>query len=193
MPYIDIIEPSGNDLRYPLPEDGSIILIGSAEDCSISLPQIPDIYPQHCTISLQAEGYVLTPEPDATVLVDNTPVESVLLQQHVVYTIGAAVLMYSDATLDIPAEEMLLTEEELEEPYPETEDAPKKKKTRKIVRRVKGFAAKAPATYTEEDSTGLIIARRLYVIAILALAFLAGLTLRYWMITGDYLISELLK
>ena len=86
-----------------------------------------------------------------------------------------------------------LPEEELEEPYPEAEDAPKKKKTRKIVRRVKGFAVKAPATYTEEDSAGLIIARRLYVIAILALAFLAGLTLRYWMITGDYLISELLK
>lgn len=191
MPYIDIIEPNGNDLRYPLPEDGSIILIGSAEDCSISLPQIPDIHPQHCTITLQAEGYVLTPEPDATVLVDNTPVESVLLQQHVVYTIGAAALMYSDATLDIPAEEMLLSEEEQVEPYPETKDAPKK--TRKIARPVKRFAAKAPATYTEEDSTGLIIARRLYVIAILALAFLAGLTLRYWMITGDYLIDELLK
>ena len=47
--------------------------------------------------------------------------------------------------------------------------------------------------YTEEDSALHIVIRRLYVILILALAFLAGLTMRYWMITGDFLIDELLK
>ena len=81
---------------------------------------------------------------------------------------------------------------EAEEP---AEAAPKKKK--KAKKKKKKATAQAPLagtiSYTEEDSTLHIILRRLYVIFILAAAFLAGLTLRYWMITGEFLIDELLK
>ena len=188
MPYIDIINSDGKNLRYPLPEDGSIILIGSAEDCSISLPQVAEIHPHHCRITQQEEGFVLTAEPGATVLLDSTPTESIVLQQHEVYTLGAAILMYSEAPLEEPIAP--LVEEQTVAAEEPTRTAKKKKKG---LKRSKGSSISSPATYTEEDSLALIITRRLYVIAILALAFLAGLTLRYWMITGDYLIDELLK
>ena len=191
MPYIDIINSDGKNLRYPLPEDGSIILIGSAEDCSISLPQVAEIHPHHCRITQQEEGFVLTAEPGATVLFDSTPTESIVLQQHEIYTLGAAILMYSEVPLEDPiappVEEQPVAAEESAEP-----SKPAKKKKSQL-KRSRGSSFNSPATHTEEDSLTLIITRRLYVIAILALAFLAGLTLRYWMITGDFLIDELLK
>ena len=93
MPAIDIIDPAGNNYRYELPEDGSVLLIGSAEDCSISLPHITDLLPQHCTIALQDEGYVISvATPGATLLAEGQPSEAVVLVPRVVYNIGTSVL-----------------------------------------------------------------------------------------------------
>ena len=193
MAYIDIIDSTGNDFRYQLPEDGSVLLIGSAEDCSISLPHIADLLPQHCTISLQPEGYVITAAaPGAPLLAEGQPTEAAVLVPHAVYNLGSTTLMYNDAAIaaapvaeEAPAAE---TEEAIVE-EPAKPEKKKKKKKKKIGR--KGLHS--VAEFTEEDSPLHIVLRRLYVIAILALAFLAGLTMRYWMITGEYLIDELLK
>lgn len=193
MAYIDIIDSTGNDFRYQLPEDGSVLLIGSAEDCSISLPHIADLLPQHCTISLQPEGYVITAAaPGAPLLAEGQPTEAAVLVPHAVYNLGSTMLMYNDAAIaaapvaeEAPAAE---TEEAIVE-EPAKPEKKKKKKKKKIGR--KGLHS--VAEFTEEDSPLHIVLRRLYVIAILALAFLAGLTMRYWVITGEYLIDELLK
>lgn len=193
MAYIDIIDSTGNDFRYQLPEDGSVLLIGSAEDCSISLPHIADLLPQHCTISQQPEGYVITAAaPGAPLLAEGQPTEAAVLVPHAVYNLGSTMLMYNDAAIaaapvaeEAPAAE---TEEAIVE-EPAKPEKKKKKKKKKIGR--KGLHS--VAEFTEEDSPLHIVLRRLYVIAILALAFLAGLTMRYWMITGEYLIDELLK
>ena len=193
MAYIDIIDSTGNDFRYQLPEDGSVLLIGSAEDCSISLPHIADLLPQHCTISLQPEGYVITAAaPGAPLLAEGQPTEAAVLVPHAVYNLGSTMLMYNDAAVEAApvAEEAPAAETEeaiVEEPA--KPEKTKKKKKKKIGR--KGLHS--VAEFTEEDSPLHIVLRRLYVIAILALAFLAGLTMRYWMITGEYLIDELLK
>ena len=193
MAYIDIIDSTGNDFRYQLPEDGSVLLIGSAEDCSISLPHIADLLPQHCTISLQPEGYVITAAaPGAPLLAEGQPTEAAVLVPHAVYNLGSTMLMYNDAAIaaapvaeEAPAAE---TEEAIVE-EPAKPEKKKKKKKKKIGR--KGLHS--VAEFTEAEKTQHIALRRLYVIAILALAFLAGLTMRYWMITGEYLIDELLK
>lgn len=181
MPAIDIIDASGNDYRYNLPEDGSVLLIGSGADCSISLPHITDLLPQHCTISLQEEGYVIAIATEgATLLAESQPTEAAILVPRAVYHIGSAMLMYDDAAAEAP----------------ETGEAaaePKKKKKKKVKKSSGDTSILSTASYTEEDSALHIILRRLYVIAILAAAFLAGLTMRYWMITGDFLIDELLK
>lgn len=198
MAYIDIIDSNGNDYRYQLPEDGSVLLIGSAEDCSISLPHIADLQPHHCTISLQPEGYVIAAaSAEATLLAESQPVESAILVPQAVYNLGSSMLLYAEAaageaaptgTDAAPAEE---SGHEEETAPAEEEDAParKKKKKRKAGRQ----GLYSISSYTEEDSPLHIVLRRLYVILILALAFLAGLTMRYWMITGEYLVDELLK
>ena len=193
MAYIDIIDSTGNDFRYQLPEDGSVLLIGSAEDCSISLPHIADLLPQHCTISLQPEGYVITPAaPEATLLAEGQPTEAAVLVPHAVYNLGSSMLMYNDAVVEtapVVEEAPAAVAEEAADEEPAEPEKKKKKKKKKIGRQ----GLHSVAEFTEEDSPLHIVLRRLYVIAILALAFLAGLTMRYWMITGEYLIDELLK
>ena len=194
MAYIDIIDSTGNDYRYQLPEDGSVLLIGSAEDCSISLPHIADLLPQHCTISLQPEGYVITAAtPEATLLAEGQPTEAAVLVPHATYSLGSTMLMYNDAAVEaapvVEEAPAAVAEEAADEEPAEPEKKKKKKKKKKIGRQ----GLHSVAEFTEEDSPLHIVLRRLYVIAILALAFLAGLTMRYWMITGEYLIDELLK
>ena len=195
MAYIDIIDSTGNNYRYALPADGSVLLIGSGEDCSISLPHIEGLLPRHCTVSLQAEGYVIAAAvEEASLLAESQPTAAAVLVPHAVYNIGSAVLMYDDAETS-PAEEIPLGEEPLgEEPLEEAaeEEAPVRKKKKKARHSSAGPLMNTPV-FTEEEGVLHIILRRLYVIAIIALSFLAGLTLRYWMTTGEYLIDELLK
>ncbi len=200
MPVIDIIDASGNDYRYNLPEDGSVLLIGSGEDCSISLPHIADLLPQHCTIALQEEGYVVTIATEgATLLAEGQPTEAAILVPSAVYNIGSAMLMFDDGTAaaaepapaEAPAESPLAEVAPVEE-EPAAAPTPIKKK-KKVKRPSADASFLSSVSYTEEDSVLHIILRRLYVIAILAAAFLAGLTMRYWMITGEFLIDELLK
>ena len=193
MAYIDIIDSGGNTYRYPLPEDGSVLLIGSAEDCSISLPHVADLLPQHCTISLQEQGYVLSAATEgATLLAENEPTAAAVLVPGAVYNLGSTILMY--AVEEAPAETPAAPAEEApaEETEAAEEEAPKKKK--KKFKKLPGVTPiRDTVFYTEEEGALHIILRRLYVIAILAASFLAGLTLRYWMITGEFLIDELLK
>ncbi|MBR1981822.1 MAG: hypothetical protein IKA23_03625 [Akkermansia sp.] len=190
MAYIDIIDSTGNNYRYALPADGSVLLIGSGEDCSISLPHIEGLLPRHCTVSLQAEGYVIAAAvEEATLLAESQPTAAAVLVPHAVYNIGSAVLMYDDAETS-PAEEIPLAEEPLAEAA--EEEAPVRKKKKKARRNSAGPLMNTPV-FTEEEGVLHIILRRLYVIAIIALSFLAGLTFRYWMTTGEYLIDELLK
>ena len=194
MAYIDIVDSTGNDFRYQLPEDGSVLLIGSAEDCSISLPHIADLLPQHCTISLQPEGYVITPAaPEATLLAEGQPTEAAVLVPHAVYNLGSDMLMYNDAAEETAPVVEEAPAAEAEEAADEEPAEPEKKKKKKKKKKIGRQGLHSVAEFTEEDSPLHIVLRRLYVIAILALAFLAGLTMRYWMITGEYLIDELLK
>jgi hypothetical protein len=188
MPAIDIIDSSGNDYRYDLPEDGSVLLIGTGEDCSISLPHIADLLPQHCTITLQEEGYVIAVATQgATLLAESQPTEAAILVPRAVYNIGSAMLMYDDTAA--AAESAPAAEATEEAPA-----APKKAKKKKKVKKSGGDTSiLAGASYTEEDSVLHIVLRRLYVIIILIAAFVAGLTMRYWMITGDFLLDDFLK
>ena len=193
MAYIDIIDSGGNTYRYPLPVDGSVLLIGSGEDCSISLPHVADMLPQHCTITLQEQGYVLTAATEgAALLAENEPTAAAALVPGAVYNLGSTILMYAEeeAPAEAPAPEETPAEPAAEEEASAEEPKKKKKKFKKLP----GVTPiRDTVYYTEEEGALHIILRRLYVIAILAASFLAGLTLRYWMMTGEFLIDELLK
>ncbi|MEE1266306.1 MAG: FHA domain-containing protein, partial [Akkermansia sp.] len=132
MAYIDIIDSTGNDFRYQLPEDGSVLLIGSAEDCSISLPHIADLLPQHCTISLQPEGYVITAAaPGAPLLAEGQPTEAAVLVPHAVYNLGSTMLMYNDAAIAAAPVAEEAPAAETEEAIVEEPAKPEKKKKKK--------------------------------------------------------------
>ena len=173
--------------------DGSVLLIGSGEDCSITLPHVADMLPQHCTITLQEQGYVLTAATEgAALLAENEPTAAAVLVPGAVYNLGSTILMYAEeeAPAEAPAPEKTPAEPAAEEET--TAEEPKKKK--KKFKKLPGVTPiRDTVYYTEEEGALHIILRRLYVIAILAASFLAGLTLRYWMITGEFLIDELLK
>lgn len=190
MAYIDLIDSVGKDLRFLLPDDGSAVIIGSGEDCHISLPHIPDMLPQHCIISIQPEGRVLSPAVEgATILAEGNPVQAVVLMPHVVYSLGSTMLMYNDEATAAP-ETATTAQEVTQEPESEPEKAaPRKKKKKKKAKHTQVTTV----VQTVEDGVIHIILRRLYVIAILALAFLAGLTIRCWMTSGEYFIDKLLK
>lgn len=194
MASIDIIDSAGNTYRYDLPADGSMLLIGSGEDCSISLPHITDLLPQHCSITLQDEGFVIAvATPDAVLLAENQLTEAAVLVPGAVYNIGSSTLMFDDgAAAEAPAQEAPPVQEAAPA-QAEAAPAPLKKKKKRPAPTLAGSPVRATTARTEEDSAMHIILRRLYVIAILALSFLAGLTMRYWMVTGDFLIDELLK
>lgn len=183
MPAIDIIDAAGNDYRYFLPEDGTILTIGTSEDCSISLPHIRDLYPQHCTITLQEEGYVITvATPGAALLAESQPTEAAVLVPRAVYNIGSAMLMYDDAATEEPVQ----GEAEQAEPK-------KKKKKKKGARNTGDRSILGTVSYDDQEGVVHIVLRRLYVIAVLAAAFLAGLTFRQWMTNGEFLLDKLLK
>ena len=105
--------------------------------------------------------------------------------------VSLGITVFADEAVVVTEGEAVEVAEIAEEAPAEEEDAParKKKKKRKAGRQ----GLYSISSYTEEDSPLHIVLRRLYVILILALAFLAGLTMRYWMITGEYLVDELLK
>lgn len=196
MAYVDIIDSTGNAFRYPLPADGSVLLIGSGEECSISLPQAADLLPQHCTISLQEQGYVVTVATEgATLLAENEPTAAAVLVPGVVYNLGTTILMYAEGDAAAPAAEAPQAAPEepapAEAPAADTEEAPRKKKKTKKLPGVTPI--RETVFFTEEEGALHIILRRFYVLIILAASFLAGLTVRYWMITGEFLIDELLK
>ena len=127
MAYIDIIDSNGNDYRYPLPEDGSVLLIGSGEDCSISLPHIADLQPQHCTIGLQEQGYVVSAATEnATLIAGTEATTSAVLVAGVTYSLGSAMLLYGEG--EIPAAEPVEEAPAEAEPEEEAPSAPRKKK-----------------------------------------------------------------
>lgn len=191
MPAIDIIDSAGNDYRYNLPEDGTMLTIGSGEDCSISLPHISDLQPLHCTITLQEEGYVIAvATPGASLLAESQPTEAAVLVPRAVYNIGSAMLMFDDGF----EQEAPAPAEEAQPQESQAEPAKKKKKKKKTGKKKSGDRSiLGTISFTEEEGALHIILRRLYVIAVLAAAFLAGLTFRYWMTTGEFLPDELLK
>jgi hypothetical protein len=96
--------------------------------------------------------------------------------------------MYNDEATAAP-ETALPAQEVTQEPESEPEKAAPRKKKKKKAKHTQVTTV----VQTVEDGVIHIILRRLYVIAILALAFLAGLTIRCWMTSGEYFIDKLLK
>lgn len=177
MAFIDSTDAAGNTLRYELPaEEGVLITLGSAEDATLRL-EGEGVAAHHATITHTAGQYAISPAEGA-VTVNGAPIESaMLLVEGVAYALGGLQLAFLP---EAPADEA------------EEEEAPAEEGT-KVVRRKKKslrstLAAAAPVTKQENPIVTLIAP--FYAIAVVIAAFVAGLTLRYWIVTGGFLPAE---
>ncbi|MCQ2364688.1 MAG: hypothetical protein MJ051_03950 [Akkermansia sp.] len=180
MAFIHSTDAAGNTLRYELPaEEGVLITLGCAEDATLRF-EGEGVAAQHATLTFTDGQYAISPAEGA-VTVNGAPIEgAMLLVEGVDYAIGSLHLSFSpEAGAD----------EEGEAPAEESE--PQKK----VVRRKKSLRSTlntpAPVSRTENPIVTLIIP--FYAIAVVAAAFVAGLTLRYWIVTGGFLPAEWLN
>lgn len=176
MAFIDSTDAAGNALRYELPaEEGVLITLGCAEDATLRF-EGEGVAAHHATITLTDGQYAIAPAEGA-VTVNGAAIESaMLLVEGVDYALGSLHLSFSPESAP-EAEETEVAA-----------DAPKKK----VVRRKKSLrstlSGPVPTSSRENPIVTLIIP--FYAIAVIIAAFVAGLTLRYWLVTGGFLPSD---
>lgn len=180
MAFIESTDAAGNTLRYELPaEEGALITLGSAEDVTLRF-DAEGVLPHHADIALTDGQYAITPAEGA-VTVNGALIEAaMLLVEGVDYAVGSLRLSFIAAAAAASEE------------TPTEEAAPVKK----VVRRKKSLrgplAAAAPAA-TKKENVIVTLITPFYVIAVVAAAFVAGLTLRYWLVTGGFLPTDWLN
>ncbi len=208
MATIYIIEADNTQHQFPLPaEEGSSVTIGRNEDCAIPMPGIEGLSGLHCSITLTGGEYVLRDEgSEGGTMEGERAISAEPLREGVPYGIGAAFLyFYADApAAETPAAEAP-AEEVLAEPVPVSEyadyaEAPVAEEVEPaagaVAAPVKKKKKKAPTALGKAKKTMVIQQKKaqamsavnyVYVLLVLALAFYAGMTLRHWMVTGEYL------
>lgn len=180
MAFIDSTDAAGNHLRYELPvEDGLLITLGCAEDATLRF-EGEGVVAHHATITPAAGQYAIAPA-EGSVVVNGAPIDSaMLLVEGVDYAIGSLHLSFSP---EIAAPAEAVTTEETEHARPKTV---RRKKS------LRGVLAGAPVASQQENPIVTLIAP-FYAIAVVAAAFVAGLTLRYWLVTGGFLPTDWLN
>lgn len=187
MAYLDSNDAAGVRLRYELPaEEGLVVLLGSAEDATLRY-ESEGVAAHHATI-IPAGGQFSIAPVEGAVLVNGAAItEPMLLVPGVDYALGTLHLSFSPESL--PAAGEAETEETADEPAENAEEPARRK-----VRRRNRSAAAALAAASLEPSQGenplITLITPFYVIGILIAAFVAGLSLRYWMLTGGFLPTD---
>lgn len=203
MAAVYLTDAAGNSTRYALPvTPGEILLLGSQPGCHLPLPETEGVAPQHAQLEFNGTDYVLTDLSGiGGVVVNGTAEASVLLVPGVAYFVGPYTLAYDPETAapepvapEMPAETAPAA---AVEPAAEPAAAPKLAKAAlpdqpvRMRRSVNVAPLDIPAP--KQENIFITTITPLYVTAVLAAAFVAGLTLRYWLISGSFFPSDFLK
>ncbi len=199
MAAIYITDASGSPLAYELNPE-FMYLIGSGEDCDIRITDTEGVAAQHCELLWNAElnMYMLHGcTPELMVTANGSAHNCVALVEGVPYGIGAAQLSY--------AEQLVAAEEEAPEETDDEEEPGTVKVTRAEVvpvqlkrkpvgrtRSLRHAAAHVPEIEIVRENPIVTLIKPLYVIAVLAAAFLAGLTLHHLLTTGEFFPATML-
>lgn len=197
MPRIQIIEPN-HVYTFELPvAPGAEVLIGTAPHCQLSLPGVGGLGEVHARISCQPQGYVISDmgSPYGT-LANGVPLRSDYLMHGVEYRMGAAVItLLPDAAM--PQQPMQAQPAAPAYQQPAAAAAPAKKTVvRKKVATAAGSAPAAPAKgdlksaadrFNRSKGGNSALFNLIYVIVLLAAAVYAGIALRHWQSTGNFL------
>ncbi len=213
MAVIYITEADNTQHKFRLPAEAGVpVTIGRGEDCLISMPGIMGLSGLHCSISLVEGQYVITDEGSSNGTMDGSrAISSEPLREGVAYGIGNAFLFFDAETpaaasaepapevAAAPAPEAVA--EPLAEPIPVSEyaayaeapapepvqqeaPAPVKKK-RKAASSLARVQRNMAAMKSKREAMTAV--NYVYVLLVLAFAFYAGMTLRHWQVTGEWL------
>ncbi|MGN0868120.1 MAG: FHA domain-containing protein [Akkermansia sp.] len=171
MAMLQLIDPAGQTLSYETPADDALWTLGSAEGSTIAL-QGEGIAPQHATLSFAGGRVMLSPAEGAVLLHQAALTEPALVEPGSVFELGGyrLTLATEAAPSEAPAEPAAAAK---------TKAAPKAAPARRST------PTRLPKVKKENPIVTLITP--LYVIIILAAAFVAGLTLRFKIMTGGFL------
>lgn len=199
MPLIYITEPT-HFYTFELPvAPGAEIYIGTAPNCQLALPGVEGLGEVHACISCQPQGYVITDmgTPYGT-LANGVPVQADFLRPGVEYRLGAAVITMpmEGAAAPQPMPQQQVMPQTVAPVAQEGQKKPALKKKSPL--KTGGAVAKprpaaAAGASTEDaakrfkrtgDSTAFNV---IYVIVLIAAAVYAGVALRHWQRTGNFL------
>lgn len=200
------------DLPEDMEENGSLT-VGCDSSCDIVLPEGEGFKPVHCKVRWR-EGFWALRSVEGIILVHGEEQQHVKLVEQTNYHIGPHTMAYVQDDLDDDEEE---EEEDTTaddtadgeggkegKPAGETEgdkkgkgakderkvitaaDIKRSRKKRKLARK-RGASQMVSLATQEKQRTGGTLANSLYVLAVVVAAFIAGMTLRYFLMTGNYL------
>lgn len=182
------------DLPDNMEENGALT-VGSDAACDIVLPAGEGFSPVHCKVRWR-DGFWALRSVDGAILVHGVEEQHVKLVEETNYHIGPHTMAFVQDDLpdddddeeedDKKADEKPEKDSKGEKKAITKKDIARTRKKRKLARKV-GTAQKVSLAEQKKQSTALGMLGALYVLGVIVAAFLAGLTLRYFLLTGNYL------
>lgn len=183
------------DLPDNMEENGALT-VGSDAACDIVLPAGEGFSPVHCKVRWR-DGFWALRSVDGAILVHGVEEQHVKLVEETNYHIGPHTMAFVQDDLPDDDDDTEEEDDKKADEKPEKDSKGEKKaitkkdiartrKKRKLARKV-GTAQKVSLAEQKKQSTALGMLGALYVLGVIAAAFVAGLTLRYFLLTGNYL------
>ena len=182
------------DLPDNMEENGALT-VGSDAACDIVLPAGEGFSPVHCKVRWR-DGFWALRSVDGAILVHGVEEQHVKLVEETNYHIGPHTMAFVQDDLpdddddeeedDKKADEKPEKDSKGEKKAITKKDIARTRKKRKLARKV-GTAQKVSLAEQKKQSAALGMLGALYVLGVIVAAFLAGLTLRYFLLTGNYL------
>lgn len=215
MPLIYITAPN-IFYTFELPVvPGAEVYVGTAPTCQLSLPGVDGLGEVHACIACQPQGYVITDmgSPYGT-MANGMPIQADILRPGVEYRLGAAVItlpmegamppqqgmpMQMPMQQQMPMPQGVPMQQMPPQQAPAAPSAPKKKNPLKTggIKSPNAPSAKKHAAGTPTDITAMAdrfkrkgdstLFNMIYVIVLIAAAVYAGMALRHWQRTGNFL------
>ncbi len=222
MALVYLHKSDGTRNKYRLPANAAIpVQLGRNEDCIISLPDVIGISGLHCTIRFEDGRYYIKDENSTNgTLLNGEAIDEVELQEGCDYSIGDAILRFDAEAPAAPAavtpasepaaeqtapaeasaltppaglEDKLAQYDQMAAPAAAAEEAAPAPKPIKAPKKAGNQSTRIPRPSlgaTKKKASSPLVA--VFVIIVLALSALAGMSIRHFQETGQFFPSTIL-
>ena len=177
MPRIYIREPN-HFYTYELPVvPGGEVVVGSAPTCQLALPGVNGLSSTHARIVCQPQGYVIEDlHSQYGTLQNGRPVQSEYMQPGLEYMLGAACITLEPVAAAQPAQPVQPSPTAIKRPGTGVKGVNQHTDISQLAKKFDRSGSKRGSAFTF-----------VYVVIILLLALYAGIALRHWERTGNFL------